>query len=123
VVRETLVQTTLLINILLRHLTSSTSNMQALPALLFVAELLGKENPHDGDLATSLTPAVEGDYATYTIGFSPSSAADGKSHRMQVKLKDKRGFKVRHSAGYFYANEPDSLKERVRQLLAAGRFN
>jgi VWFA-related protein len=89
-----------------------------MPALLFVAETTGGRKIHmTGDLATSLTPAVEGDNATYTIGFSPSSAADGKSHRMQVKLKDKRGFKVRHSAGYFYANEPDSLKERVQQAI------
>jgi hypothetical protein len=89
-----------------------------MPTMWFVAEATGGGTIRiNKDLATSLAPVVEEDHAAYMIGFYPLSPADGKFHRLLVKLNEKGGFKARYSAGYFYAKEPDSLKERVHQAI------
>ena len=55
-----------------------------------------RTNAESAEMARAL---VEDLRFQYTLGYTPSKAMDGKYRRVKVEIK-KRGFKIRHRAGY-----------------------
>jgi VWFA-related protein len=55
--------------------------------------------PHGGSLAPTLDRLVEELSSQYVIGFAPAAATPGRSHRLEVRVADRR-LKVRHRARY-----------------------
>jgi VWFA-related protein len=56
-------------------------------------------------------------HATYLLGFSPITQADGKYHLLTVKLLNRRDATVRYRTGYQYDKEPSTLKERFAKAV------
>ncbi|BDC49265.1 hypothetical protein F183_A15810 [Bryobacterales bacterium F-183] len=57
-------------------------------------------------VAKAALDAISDNAGAYTLGFYPaggSDEADGKFHRLQVKLKGRDGTQIRHREGYFAA--------------------
>jgi len=69
------------------------------------------------DLAGALSGIVEDERATYQLSFYPDTPADGKYHSVTVKLADRKGVTLRYRTGYFYAQEPATMKERFQQAI------
>jgi hypothetical protein len=55
--------------------------------------------PAGHGLAGALDRLLEELGAQYIVGFSPSSAAPGRTHKLEVRLKDRR-LKVRYRERY-----------------------
>jgi len=70
-----------------------------------------------GDQAANLAAIVDEGKAIYSIGFSPSVPADNRYHTLIVKLADKRNVALRYRSGYFFAKEPETVKERFQQAV------
>jgi len=64
-----------------------------------------------------LNDVVADGHATYLLGFSPSTAADGKYHMLTVKLNGHHDATLRFRSGYQYDPEPSTLKERFNQAV------
>lgn len=70
-----------------------------------------------GDIAGELNGIVDDGRAAYHLSFSPEGAADNKYHALTVKVVERRGLKLRYRAGYYYAKEPATMKERIQQAI------
>jgi VWFA-related protein len=66
------------------------------------------------DIVGELNDVAEDDRATYLLSFSPSAAADDKYHLITVKLAGHKNAVLRYRTGYFYKQEPGTLKDRFR---------
>jgi VWFA-related protein len=77
----------------------------------------GRAIPRAGDMAAALNSVVEDGRATYLLSFSPDVAADDQYHLLTLKLPARRGVSLRYRAGYQYATEPTTLKDRLRQAI------
>ena len=61
------------------------------------------------------------DFTTYySLGFAPASGGDGRAYRIDVRLKDKRGLRVRHRASYRKQSAENLLLQRVQASLHHG---
>ena len=69
------------------------------------------------DLAGALNGILDDERATYQLSFYPDTPADGKYHAVTVKLADRKGVTLRYRNGYLYAQEPTTMKERVKQAI------
>ena len=69
------------------------------------------------NLIGELNSVVADGHATYLLGFSPTQPADGKYHRLTVKLVGHRDATLRFRSGYQYDAEPNTLKERFAQTV------
>lgn len=70
-----------------------------------------------GDLAGQLAGIVDDERATYTVSFTPQGPADGQYHKIEVKLAGRRGVSLRYRTGYFFDQEPTTLKERFQRAV------
>ena len=70
-----------------------------------------------GDIAAQLAGIVDDERATYTVSFTPQGPADGQYHKIEVKLAGKRGVSLRYRTGYFFDQEPTTLKERFQRAV------
>ncbi len=52
--------------------------------------------------------------ATYQLSFTPPGAADDKYHLITVKIPGQKNVDLRYRKGYFYRQEPSSIKTRFR---------
>ena len=77
----------------------------------------GRVFRRSGSIAASLNEVVEDGRAAYLLGFSPDTPADGQYHALTVKVNGRRGVTVRNRAGYLYAKEPATMKERFREAI------
>lgn len=66
------------------------------------------------DLVKELDDVADDGRATYLLSFAPSTAADGKYHLITIKLPGNKKAKLRYRTGYFYREEPTTLKDRFR---------
>jgi hypothetical protein len=77
----------------------------------------GKAFRRSSDIQNELNAVVAESQATYLLGFSPAEAADGRYHRLTVKLVGHRDATLRYRSGYQYDKEPTTLKERFAQAV------
>jgi VWFA-related protein len=77
----------------------------------------GRPIRRSGDLAAQLSGIVEDGHATYQLSFSPEGPADDQYHKLTVKLVGHHGVTIRYRAGYLYAKEPATLKDRFREAI------
>jgi VWFA-related protein len=70
-----------------------------------------------GDQAANIAAIVNEGHALYLVSFSPDIPADNRYHAITVKLVEKHGVVLRYRSGYFFAKEPDTLKERFQQAV------
>ena len=77
----------------------------------------GRPIRRSGDLAAQLSGIVEDGHATYQLSFSPEAPADDQYHKLTVKLVGHHGVSIRYRAGYLYAKEPATLKDRFREAI------
>jgi|GEM_PF-1763636 len=88
------------------------------PALQELATATGGRSfRRSGAIAKELASVAADAQATYLLGFSPDMPADGKYHRLKVKLTSRRGVRLRYRTGYLYSMEPSTLKDRFRQAI------
>jgi VWFA-related protein len=66
------------------------------------------------DIVTELNHVADDGRATYMLSFAPSTDADGKYHLITVKLPGVKKAVLRYRTGYFYRQEPATLKDRFR---------
>lgn len=64
-----------------------------------------------------LNGVVAESHATYLLGFSPTTAADGKYHVLTVKMAGHGDVTLRYRTGYKYDKEPTTLKERFAETV------
>ncbi|HKF50354.1 MAG TPA: VWA domain-containing protein [Terracidiphilus sp.] len=69
-----------------------------------------------GDIAAELDSIVADGRAAYLLGFTPDSQADGKYHAITVKTS-RPGVTLRYRTGYFYSEEPATMKDRLREAV------
>lgn len=55
--------------------------------------------------------------ATYLLSFAPPGAADDKYHLITVKLAGHKDVTLRYRTGYFYRQEPATLKDRFSEAV------
>ena len=78
----------------------------------------GRTIRRSGDLAAALAGVVEDGHATYQLSFAPPGPADGRYHKIAVKLTGRHsGLTLRYRTGYLFAKEPATLKERFQQAV------
>jgi VWFA-related protein len=70
-----------------------------------------------GDMAAEMAEVTAEGNSSYMISFRPDTNADNQYHNLTVKLNGKRGLSARYRTGYFYAQEPATLKERFQQAV------
>lgn len=70
-----------------------------------------------GDLAAQLTSILDDSHATYQLTFSPQTPADDQYHKLTLKVSGRHGVNLRYRTGYFYAQEPATLKQRFQQAV------
>ena len=69
------------------------------------------------DLKATLDSIEEDSDSLYEIGFAPDTRADGKFHTLLVKIPARKDVKLRYRAGYLYAEESTTTKERFQQAI------
>ncbi len=77
----------------------------------------GRTIRRSGDQAANLAAIVDEGHALYVVSFSPDIPADDRYHPITVKLADKRNVALRYRSGYFFAKEPETVKERFQQSV------
>lgn len=77
----------------------------------------GRVFRRSSNIIGELDAVVADAHATYLLGFSPSTAADGQYHRLTVKLAGHRDATLRFRSGYQYDKEANSLKQRFAQTV------
>ncbi len=75
------------------------ANIQA-PLLLLAEETGGIAIINSNDPTDSLVKIAQ-DFSTYySLGYLPAHSGDGRYHRIKIKVKGRKGIKVRHRDGY-----------------------
>ncbi len=70
------------------------------------------------DIVGELNAVASDGRATYLISFSPPQAADDKYHQITVKLAGRKDVMLRYRSGYFYRQEPTTIKDRFREAVS-----
>ena len=66
------------------------------------------------DIVTELNHVADDGRATYLLSFAPAAAADNKYHLITVKVPGKKKVTLRYRTGYFYREEPSTIKDRFK---------
>lgn len=106
------------VNVRLRSVLDSVvpENLQA-PLRLMALETGGLAIVNQNEVLPALQKAAADFRSFYSLGISSSGAAMGRYHEIKVKLREpRRGFRVRHRAGY----RSKTKDTRVRESLRAG---
>jgi VWFA-related protein len=77
----------------------------------------GKAIRRSNNIEGELDGVVAESHATYLLEFSPGQQADGKYHRLTVKLVGHHDATLRYRTGYQFDKEPTTLKERFTQAV------
>ena len=70
-----------------------------------------------GDLKAALDSIDQESAGLYEVGFNPDTQADGKYHTLQLRIPSHKDVKLRYRAGYLYAEESTSTKDRFQQAV------
>lgn len=74
----------------------------------------GKAFRRSSDIVKELDDVAGYGHATYQLSFAPPGAADDKYHLITVKIPGQKNVDLRYRKGYFYRQEPSSIKTRFR---------
>jgi VWFA-related protein len=77
----------------------------------------GRVFRRSNNIIGELNSVMDDGHATYLLGFSPSTQADGQYHVLTVKLAGRKDVMLRFRSGYQYDKEPTTLKERFAQSV------
>jgi hypothetical protein len=77
----------------------------------------GKAFRRSNNIEGELDGVVAESQATYLLEFSPSQQADGRYHRLTVKLVGHHDTTLRYRTGYQYDKEPTTLKDRFTEAV------
>jgi len=69
------------------------------------------------DMVSEFNSVVADGRATYLLSFTPAMAADGKYHLITVKIAGRKDVKLQYRTGFFYREEPATLKDRFSQTV------
>jgi VWFA-related protein len=69
------------------------------------------------DIVAELNAVAADGRATYLLSFAPPQAADDKYHLITVKLPGHKGVNLRYRSGYFYRQEPTTVRDRFREAV------
>jgi len=87
------------------------------PAFRELAEATGgRALRRAGDIAKELDSIVADGRAAYLLSFTPDTQADGKYHALAVKCL-RKDVRLRYRNGYFYAEEPATMRDRFREVV------
>jgi VWFA-related protein len=79
----------------------------------------GRALRRSNDMAGEMKGVAADGQATYLLGFTPSTAADGQYHLITVKLVGHHDAVLRYRTGYLYDIEPTTLKDRFKKAIWA----
>ncbi len=66
------------------------------------------------DIVKELDDVAAYSHATYQLSFTPPGTADDKYHLITIKVPGQKNVDLRYRKGYFYHQEPSSIKMRFR---------
>jgi VWFA-related protein len=69
------------------------------------------------DIVSEFNSVVADGRATYLLSFTPALVADGKYHRITVKIPSRKDINLRYRTGFFYRAEPTSIQDRFRDAV------
>jgi VWFA-related protein len=69
------------------------------------------------DMVSEFNSVVADGRATYLLSFTPAMAADGKYHLITVKVAGRKDVKLQYRTGFFYREEPTTIKDRFSQTV------
>ena len=69
------------------------------------------------DMVAELNAVAADGRATYLLSFAPPQGADNKYHLITIKLAGHKDVTLRYRTGYFYRQEPVTLKDRFREAV------
>jgi VWFA-related protein len=94
------------------------SNLQS--PLQMMAEKTGGVAVINSNIVTPQLEKIAADFNSYySLGYTPTHYGDGRYHRIEVKVKGKKGLQVRHREGYRDKNTEARMSDGT---LAALRF-
>ena len=70
-----------------------------------------------GDIVSEFNSVVADGHATYLLSFTPARSADGQYHLITVKLPGRKDVKLRYRTGFFYREQPSTIKDRFRDAI------
>jgi VWFA-related protein len=73
------------------------------------------------DMVSEFKSVVADGRATYLLSFSPATASDGKYHVITVKIPGRKDVELRYRTGFFYRQEPTTMKDRFREAILEPR--
>jgi VWFA-related protein len=71
------------------------------------------------DIVAEFNSVVADGHATYLLNFTPAQAADGKYHLITVKILGRKDVNLRYRTGFFYGEQPTTIKDRFREAVLA----
>jgi VWFA-related protein len=71
------------------------------------------------DIVSEFNSVVADGRATYLLSFTPAQAADGKYHLITVKIPGRKDVNLRYRTGFFYGEQPNTIKDRFQQAMFA----
>ena len=77
----------------------------------------GRTLRRSNNMIGELNSVADDGNATYLLGFTPSQAADGKYHRLTVKLAGRKDVMLRFRTGYKYDKDQMTLKDRFQEAM------
>jgi hypothetical protein len=69
------------------------------------------------DMVSEFNSVVADGRATYLLSFTPPEASDGKYHLISVKIAGRKDVKLQYRTGFFYREEPTTIKDRFSQAV------
>jgi VWFA-related protein len=69
------------------------------------------------DIVSEFNSVAADGRATYLLSFTPAQAADGKYHLITVKIPGRKDVGLRYRSGFFYREEPTTIKDRFRDAV------
>jgi VWFA-related protein len=79
----------------------------------------GRVFRRSSDIVSEFNSVAADGRATYLLSFTPALAADGKYHLITVKLVGRKNVELRYRSGFFYREEPNTIKDRFREAVLA----
>jgi VWFA-related protein len=77
----------------------------------------GRVFRRSSDIVSEFNSVAADGRATYLLSFTPALAADGKYHLITVKLAGRKNVDLRYRSGFFYREEPNTIKDRFRETV------
>jgi VWFA-related protein len=101
--------------------SQNTHNLQA-PLRMLADETGGRAILNTNDVGPALRDLSRDLRTYYSLGYQPAHAGDGRFHRIEVKVKGRRGLQVRHRAGYRDKGTEQRMSDATMASLLFGEL-